>query len=102
MSSFGLNEVLGIIILVIGIGLLISEIRARQAGDLVTNIVITGLLAGVSLYNLISICFKKESILLTIIYLMVVVVAGAYTTLFILHYKKYKREKDKNQNENNE
>lgn len=90
----GLNEVLGLIILVIAIGLLISEIRAKQAGDLVTNIVITALLLGVSLYNLITLCFKKESVILTICYLLVVGVSIAYMVLFILHYKKYHNVKD--------
>ncbi len=99
MGEFGLNEVLGLIILVIGVGLLISEIRARQAGDMVTNIVITCLLVGVSMYNLITLCFKKESILLTIIYLIVIGIAIAYTSLFVIHYKKYHNKKDEGTNE---
>lgn len=87
---FGLNEVLSIIILFISIGLLVAEIKTKKATDLITNIVISCLLLGVSLYNLISIGFSKDSIILSVCYSIVVAISVAYTVLYVLHYKKYK------------
>lgn len=95
MGEFGANEVLAIVILVIGIGLLISELRAKQAGDLVTNAIITILLVGVSAYNLIQLGFKSMSILITVIYLIVIGIVIAYTILFIMHYKMYRTNNKK-------
>ncbi len=90
--EFGMNEALGIIILVIAIGLVISEIRSKKAGDLLTNIIISLLLFGVSIYNLVSIGFKASSIIITICYVIVIILAIIYTVLLILHSLKYKKE----------
>lgn len=91
--QFGMNEALGIIILVISIGLLVSEIKTKKAGDLITNAIITVLLLGVSLYNLISIGFKASSIIVTICYCLIVLVTIAYTVMYILHFIKFKKAK---------
>ena len=98
--QFGMNEALGIIILVISIGLLVSEIKTKKAGDLITNaiipkasFIITVLLLGVSLYNLISIGFKASSIIVTICYCLIVLVTIAYTVMYILHFIKFKKAK---------
>ena len=92
--QFGMNEALGIIILAISIGILISEIRTKKAGDLITNSIISVLLLGVSLYNLISLGFKAGSIILTISYCLILVVTCAYTVLYILHFIKFKKSKE--------
>ncbi len=97
--QFGMNEALGIIILIISIGLLVSEIKTKKAGDLITNVIITLLLLGVSLYNLISIGFKASSIIVTICYCLIILVSIAYTTMYILHYIKFKKS---NNEENKE
>lgn len=91
--NIGLNEVLAIIICIIGILLLISEFKAKQATDLVTNIVISVLLGGVSIYNLILLGFKSSSVILTICYLISLIVTIIYICLFIFHYKKYHKNK---------
>lgn len=91
--QFGMNEALGIIILVISIGLLVSELKTKKAGDLITNAIITVLLLGVSLYNLISIGFKSSSIIVTICYCLIVLVTIAYTVMYILHFIKFKKAK---------
>lgn len=102
--EFGMNEALGIIILVIAIGLVISEIRSKKAGDLLTNIIIGILLFGVSIYNLVSVGFKASSIIITVCYIIVIILAIIYTVLLILHTLKYKKEsnepeEDKESNE---
>lgn len=100
--EFGLNEVLGVIILVMSIFLLVSEIRTKKATDLVTNIVIAAILVGVSLYNLIKIGFKKDSIIITVIYIIVSLISIAYIILFVLHYRKFKNENTQENNDSNE
>lgn len=100
--EFGLNEILGIIILVISVFLLISEIRTKKATDMVTNIVIAALLMGVSLYNLIKLGFTKDSIILTITYIIVALIGIAYIILFVLHYRKFKNENTQENNDSNE
>ncbi len=100
--EFGLNEVLGVIILVMSIFLLVSEIRTKKATDLVTNIVIAAILVGVSLYNLIKIGFTKDSIIITVIYIIVSLISIAYIILFVLHYRKFKNENKQENNESNE
>lgn len=99
--QFGMNEALGIIILAISIGILISEIRTKKAGDMITNSIISVLLLGVSLYNLISLGFKANSIILTICYCLIILVTCAYTALYILHFIKYKKEKEQTIEEEN-
>lgn len=100
--EFGLNEILGIIILVISVFLLISEIRTKKATDMVTNIVIAAILVGVSLYNLIKIGFTKDSIIITVIYIIVSLISIAYIILFVLHYRKFKNENTQENNDSNE
>ncbi len=100
--EFGLNEVLGVIILVMSIFLLVSEIRTKKATDLVTNIVIAAILVGVSLYNLIKIGFTKDSIIITVIYIIVSLISIAYIILFVLHYRKFKNENTQENNDSNE
>lgn len=100
--EFGLNEVLGVIILVMSIFLLVSEIRTKKATDLVTNIVIAAILMGVSLYNLIKIGFTKDSIIITVIYIIVSLISIAYIILFVLHYRKFKNENTQENNDSNE
>lgn len=100
--QFGMNEALGIIILVISIGLLVSEIRTKKAGDLITNAIITVLLLGVSLYNLISIGFKASSIIVTICYCLITLVTIAYTAMYVLHYIKFKKAKNEEVTEQEE
>lgn len=89
--EFGMNEALGIIILLISCGLLVSEIRSKKSGDLLTNIIISLLLIGVSVYNLATVGFTNSSILITICYIIIILLAIVYTVLFILHYLKYKK-----------
>ena len=98
--EFGLNEILGIIILVISVFLLISEIRTKKATDMVTNIVIAALLMGVSLYNLIKLGFTKDSIILTITYIIVALIGIAFIILFVLHHFKYKNSTTENNDSN--
>ncbi len=100
--EFGLNEVLGVIILVMSIFLLVSEIRTKKATDMVTNIVIAAILVGVSLYNLIKIGFTKDSIIITVIYIIVSLISIAYIILFVLHYRKFKNENTQENNDSNE
>lgn len=100
--EFGLNEVLGVIILVMSIFLIVSEIRTKKATDMVTNIVIAAILVGVSLYNLIKIGFTKDSIIITVIYIIVSLISIAYIILFVLHYRKFKNENTQENNDSNE
>ena len=100
--EFGLNEVLGVIILVMSIFLLVFEIRTKKATDMVTNIVIAAILVGVSLYNLIKIGFTKDSIIITVIYIIVSLISIAYIILFVLHYRKFKNENTQENNDSNE
>lgn len=89
-AEFGINEALGIIILLISGGLLISELRTKKAGDLLTNVIISLLLFGVSIYNLVTVGFESTSVLITVCYIVVAVIAVVYTVLYVLHYLKYK------------
>jgi len=95
--EFGLNEVLAIIIFVIGLLLLISEIKAKQASDLVTNIIIAVLLGGISIFNLVSLGFRSNSIILTIFYLLVLIICGTYTFFFIKHHLEFKKVDHQNE-----
>lgn len=88
-----LNLILSIVILLIAGGLVISEARTKKASDLVSNIFITVLLAGVSIYNMIQLGFNIPDYGLPtcIIYVGVLALAIAYAVLFGLHYLKYKK-----------
>lgn len=92
--EFGMNEALGIIILLISCGLLVSELRSKKSGDLLTNVIISLLLLGVSIYNLATVGFTSSSILITVCYIIIILIAIVYTVLFVLHYMKYKNVKD--------
>ena len=93
---FGINEILSIVILIINIGLIISEYKNKHGKEIFTNVIITLLLVGVSLSNLISIGFSSESIIVTIVYLLNILGAIVYTVLFIYHF--FKNRKSNNEN----
>ena len=93
---FGLNEVLSIVIFIINVCLVISEYKNKHGKEIVTNAIITLLLVGVSLSNLISIGFTNESIIVTVVYLLNIIGAIIYAVLFIFHYFKNRKGTSEN------
>lgn len=95
---FGLNEILSIVILIINICLIISEYKNTKGKEILTNAIITLLLIGVSISNLVTVGFSAESIIVTVVYILNIIGAIIYTVLFIIHYFKNRNNKDDNQN----
>lgn len=95
---FGLNEILSIVILIINICLIVSEYKNTKGKEIVTNAIITLLLIGVSVSNLVTVGFSSESIIVTVVYILNIIGAIIYTALFIIHYFKNRNNKDDNQN----
>lgn len=99
--QFGINEALCVIILVLSIGMILSELKVKRKTDLITNVIIAGLLYGVSIYNLVTIGFSQDSILVTVVYCITICSASVFTILFVYHYKKYSKEElEQNKEEN--
>ena len=88
--QFGVNEALCCIIFILSLGMVISELRVKQKADLVTNIIISILLYGVSIYNLSTIGFSKDSIFVTVVYIITLISSSVFTGLYIYHYRKFK------------
>ena len=88
--QFGINEALCVIIFILSLGMVISELRVKKKADLVTNIIISLLLYGVSIYNLATIGFSKDSIFISIVYIVTIVSTSIFTGLYLYHFKKYK------------
>ncbi len=84
----GIAEILAIVILIINICLIISEYKNVNGKELITNSIIALLLFGVSISNLVTIGFKVESLIVTIVYCVNTLGACIYTALFIIHYFK--------------
>ena len=89
--QFGINEALSVIIFILSIGMVISELKVNKKVDIVTNIIISLLLYGVSIYNLVTLGFSEDSILISVVYCVTLVSSTVFTGLYIYHHIKYSK-----------
>lgn len=101
--QFGINEALSVIIFILSIGMVISELKVNKKVDIVTNIIISLLLYGVSIYNLVTLGFSEDSILISVVYCVTLVSSTVFTGLYIYHHIKYSKPiEEKPEEEKNE
>ena len=93
-----LENIIGIVVLAFVIGVTIMEFRSKKKEDLFTNIIISVICIGLSIYMLVStfqgLAVKSLGnlfkILTTWIYLLVFAGGATFTVAFLTNYFKYK------------
>lgn len=100
-SSFGLYEIIGLVLACFMIGILVMEIKAKKSGDLFSNITIAVIGVGVSLYTFYKNFEGSEdtgkfnfsnltSEPTTWIYLVVLLATIGFIVFFLRNHYKYK------------